>query len=679
MINILIQARCNSSRLPNKIFKYIKDKPVLEHIINRLKKCKNIDNIIVCTTVNIEDENTYEFCKQKGIICYRGSENNVLERFYQASLISNTKTIIRVNSDCPLIDPNIIDNMVKEYKEQDYKYLNMCNNNGNYFPDGFECEIFDFVVLKEAWENTKDLYDLGHVTPYIRKKYFKKHFDLVLKENYKNINFKKLHLSLDTIHDFDLINNIYNNLYKDLHIFTVDDILDYLNKNKELLVDKDDLSDIFNGKGQELYRIAKEIIPGGNQFLSKRPEMYLPDFWPSYYQKANGIEITSLDGIKYKDFSHMSVSSCILGYCDKDIDKEVIKSINRGNICSLNSPAEIELTQLLCKIHKWANMGRYCKTGGEATTIAIRISRSFTKNNKIAFCGYHGWHDWYLSANLKTDILGSGHLLPGLKTNGVPNCLENTLFPFNYNDYNNFLDIIENNNIGTVIMEPQRTYEPKDNFLEKIREKCTEKKIVLIFDEISSGFKINNGGIHLIHKVYPDIAIFSKSMSNGYPMAAILGKKNIMSIAEETFMSSHYWTDDIGFRAAIATIKKFEKYDVGNHINIIGNYYQKKLKELADSIEIKINISGIPAWSSFSFDYENSNEIKTIYTQEMLKRHIIASTLFCPSYSHKKKDIDFYLKNIKDVFIYLLKLIKSNKINDNLLGVSAHKGFKRLA
>ena len=684
-ITLILQARMNSSRFPGKVLKIIENKTMLEHIIERINNCKNITNIIVATTINNLDDNIAKICDKNNIKYYRGSEDNVLDRFYQTALISNSDIIIRITCDCLLIDHNIIDDMINNFLNLNIKYYNMKYYNGNYsFPDGFDCEIFTFDVLKEAKQNCINLEELEHVTPYMINKYSGNSYEIKLYKNYLNLDFNKIHLSLDSEDDYILLKKIFNNLYIKNKDFDIYDVLEYLNNNSEILnnIIYDTYDNNYNvcyGKGQQLYIEAKKIIPGGTQLLSKRPEMFLPDLWPAYYQKASGIEITTLDGIKMKDFSIMGIGACILGYCDQDVNSAVKISLDKGNMTSLNSTNEVELTRLLLEIHPWADMARYCRGGGEATTIAIRISRAASKKDKVAFCGYHGWHDWYLSANWNnSDALGE-HLLTGLSPNGVPKNLKNTAFPFKYNDLDGLLKILENHDIGTIIMEPQRSEEPKDNFLHKIRKLCDERNIILVFDEVSSGFRLNSGGIHLLYDVNPDIAIFAKAMGNGYPIGAIIGKTTIMSVAEETFISSTYWTEDIGFTAAIATIKKHIECNVGNHIKELGMYFQKEIKKIAENTNIKLSVSGLPCFSTFTFEYENSMAIKTLYIQEMLKKNILAKNALYMSYAHKKSDIDFYLENIKDVFIILNETIEKNKVEESLLGPVVHTGFKRLA
>lgn len=432
-------------------------------------------------------------------------------------------------------------------------------------------------------------------------------------------------------------------------------------------------------KGTKLWGKAKKIIPGGSQLFSKRAEMFLPEQWPSYFTKAKGVEIWDLDGNKFTDMSYMGIGACVLGYADADVNAAVKKAIDSAPMTTLNCPEEVELAEMLLKLHPWAGMVRYAKTGGEAMAIAVRIARAYSGKDKVAFCGYHGWHDWYLSANLANDKNLDGHLLPGLEPKGVPRCLIGTSIPFTYNKIDELESIVsKNKDIGVIAMEPVRHHEPKDNFLRKVRKIADEIGAVLIFDEITSGWRMNVGGIHALHKVNPDIAVYGKAMSNGFPMAAVVGKREIMDVAQESFISSTYWTDRMGPAASIATINKMLKNDVPSHLCKIGNTVSKGWKKLAKAHDLKIEIMGIPPLTTFTFDHEKSQALHTLFTQEMLDRGFLASKSVYASYSHTKKHVSRYLENVDEVFGFIRKAVENGKIQDLLRGPVAHAGFKRL-
>lgn len=431
-------------------------------------------------------------------------------------------------------------------------------------------------------------------------------------------------------------------------------------------------------KSQKLWKEAKEIIPGGSQLLSKRVEMALPEQWPAYYIKAKGIEIIDLDGNKLIDMTHMSVGACTLGYADPDVNKAVKRAVDEGTMSSLNAPEEVELANVLLKMHPWADMVRYARTGGESMSIAVRIARAKSGKDKIAFCGYHGWHDWYLSTNLTSANNLDGQHLSGLSPKGVPKGLADTAIPFHYNNIAELEAAIAKHDIGVIVMEPMRHQEPKNNFLEKVRAIATKNNIVLVFDEISSGFRMHMGGVHMKFGVMPDIAVLGKAMSNGYPMAAIIGRKEVMDVAEESFISSTYWTERVGLVAALATIKKMKEVKLQAHLQKIGKQIEKGWIAHAKKHGLLIGTEGPMSLVSFSFAYPNAQEIKTLFTQEMLKRGFLAGLSVYVSYAHKDAHVKKYLHAVDEVFSIIAGAIKTDSVPTLLEGPVAHAGFARL-
>jgi glutamate-1-semialdehyde aminotransferase len=325
-------------------------------------------------------------------------------------------------------------------------------------------------------------------------------------------------------------------------------------------------------------------------------------------------------------------------------------------------------------------MVRFCRGGGEAMAIAVRIARAASGKDIVAFCGYHGWHDWYLAANLNGEKL-DGHLLPGLKPKGVPLVLKGTAFPFHYNKIEELEQIVEQcgDRLGVIVIETIRDQQPKDGFLKRIREIANKTRSVLVCDEVSSGFRLNCGGAHLLFGLNPDIAVFAKAISNGYPMGAIIGIKPVMDIAQETFISSTYWTERIGPAAALATITKYQQCKVNEHLIKIGNFFQSGMKRIATETGVKIEIGGISPLSHFKFTGKDDLAMMTLYVQEMLNMGFLASRRFYSSYSHKKEHMDVYLYAAKKVFQFLKTLEEKSNYTDFLKGLVASVGFSRLA
>ena len=417
------------------------------------------------------------------------------------------------------------------------------------------------------------------------------------------------------------------------------------------------------------------------QLLSKRPDQFSLGIWPGYFSRAKEVYVWDLDDNQYLDMSISGIGANILGYADSDVDDAVKGVIEKGNSCSLNCPEELELAELLCNLHPWAEMVRYTRSGGEAMAVAIRIARAYSGRDKIAFCGYHGWHDWYLSANLSTNNALKDHLLPGLSPEGVPKSLNGTAFPFRYNRIEELERIVRNEKgqLAAIVMEPIRNLHPVDGFIESVRNIADECGAVLVMDEISAAFRHNTGGAHLIfHQTVPDIAVFSKAMGNGYAIAAIIGKADVMQAAQKTFISSTNWTERIGPTAAIATIKKHQQHDVGNHLIEIGEQVRKGWKVASKKHGVPISIGGMKPTSHFIFHDPMKMEKKALFVQLMLERGILASNLFYAMYAHQEAHVERYLNAVDLVFEAISTLDEQEKIHESLIGEPAVAGFKRL-
>ena len=432
------------------------------------------------------------------------------------------------------------------------------------------------------------------------------------------------------------------------------------------------------GKGQKLWRRAKRVIPGGNMLLSKRAEMFLPEQWPSYFKKAKGCRVVDLDGRELIDMSIMGIGTNLLGYGHPEVDEAVAATIAAGNMSTLNCPEEVWLAERLVALHPWAEMARFARSGGEANAIAIRIARAATGRDAVAICGYHGWHDWYLATNLQTESGLEEHLLPGLEPNGVPRGLAGSVHPFSFNRFDQLEQIAYKHDLAAVKMEVQRSTPPEPGFLEKIRNLCTRRGIVLIFDECTSGFRETFGGLHLKYGVEPDMAMFGKALGNGYAITATIGRRSVMDAAQSTFISSTFWTERIGPTAALKTLEVMERERSWETITSIGLELRQRWQNLADRHGLKISHNGLPALTGFTFESPKALKYKTLITQEMLKKGYLAATSCYTSLAHTQDVIEPYLKNLDEIFALIAECESGRSVDTLLEGPVCHSGFKRL-
>ena len=430
--------------------------------------------------------------------------------------------------------------------------------------------------------------------------------------------------------------------------------------------------------GQKLWKRAKKVIPGGNMLLSKRAEMFLPDQWPAYFSKSKGCKVWDLDGNEYTDMCIMGIGTNTLGYGHPEVDEAVCKTIEAGNMSTLNCPEEVYLAERLVEIHPWAEMARLARTGGEANAIAIRIARAASGRDKVAVCGYHGWHDWYLSANLGDDERLAGHLLPGLDPKGVPQNLRGTVFPFSYNNFTELEALVNQHDIGVIKMEVVRNMGPEDNFLHKVRKLASDRGIVLIFDECTSGFRETFGGLHKKYGVEPDMAMFGKALGNGYAITATIGRREVMEAAQSTFISSTFWTERIGPTAALKTLEVMERTKSWETITQTGLSIRAQWQQLADKHQLRIEHWGLPSLTGFSFVSEKALAYKTLLTQEMLARGYLASNSVYVCTSHTPEVVRGYFEALEPVFALIQRCEQGEDVMGLLKGPICHAGFKRL-
>lgn len=669
----IVQARMGSTRLPNKVMKPITGVPMIELLLKRLSKAKEIDQIVVATSQDTRNLPLAAHVGSLGYACEQGSENDVLERYVQAGRAHQAEIIIRITGDCPLVDPALVDECIRRFREGGVDYFS--NTDPPTYPDGLDIEVTTLAALERAAKESNKEFDREHVTPYIRESGVFKKAGLQYRED-----LSLLRWTVDDPADFKVISCIFEHFAPEVH-FSWQQVLELQKTQPELFVMNQQTKrneGTLMCTGQKLWKRAKQVIPGGNMLLSKRAEMFLPDQWPAYFSKAKGCKVWDLDSKEYIDMCIMGIGTNILGYGHPEVDEAVRKTIDAGNMSTFNCPEEVYLAEKLIEMHPWAHMVRLARSGGEANALAIRIARAATGKDKVAICGYHGWHDWYLSANLGDNESLDGHLLPGLQPNGVPRNLKGTVFPFSYNNYAELEALVNTQEIGVIKMEVVRNMGPEDNFLLKVRKLATERGIVLIFDECTSGFRETFGGLHKKYGVEPDMAMFGKALGNGYGITATIGKREIMEAAQTTFISSTFWTERIGPTAALKTLEVMGRIQSWDTITQTGLGIRQGWQKLADKHGLKISHWGLPALTGFSFQSDNALAYKTLITQEMLAKGFLAGNSVYVSIEHTPEIVAGYFDALDPIFALIKQCEEGRDVMSLLKGPVCHGGFKRL-
>lgn len=669
----VVQARMSSSRLPGKVMREVTPGlPMIEALLSRLTRSRTINEVVVATSEEGANDPLEARVTDLGLRCIRGSERDVLDRYRLAAEVTEADVLVRITGDCPFVDPDLVDHAVEAYRQAGVDYLS--NIEPPTYPDGLDIEVFASCALLQAAAETRDAFDREHVTPYLRRGPF-------TRAGFRHdADLSHLRWTVDEADDLTVARRVYAH-FAPRTDFTWQDILALQEANPQLFKANAGLGrneGATMGSGQKLWRRAKQIIPGGNMLLSKRAEMFLPEQWPAYFSRSEGCRLWDLDGRELIDMSLMGVGTNTLGYSHPEVDAAVIAAVQAGNLSTLNAPEEVALAERLLTLDPWAGMVRFARTGGEANAVAVRIARAAAGRDGVAICGYHGWHDWYLSANLAADDSLSGHLLPGLDPNGVPAALRGTVHPFQYNDLEALKAIVRDHRIGVIKMEVSRNQGPQQGFLEGVRQIASDNGIVLVFDECTSGFRETFGGLYNKFGVEPDMVVYGKTLGNGYAITAIVGRTEVMEAAQTTFISSTFWTERIGPAAALKALEVMEREQSWVRITEIGTQIRSHWQALADRHSLKINHAGLPALATFSIESKDALAYKTLITQEMLNKGWLASSAFYATLAHTPDIIDAYVEAIDPVFAKIRECEDGLDVNSLLRGPICHAGFKRL-
>ena len=673
----VVQARMGSTRLPGKALKTIAGHRVIDLVIGRLRQSLSLDEIVLATTDLPIDDILATHVAEQGIRVVRGSEDDVLSRYVKAVEESGATTVIRITGDCPLVMPELVDELVKAFHASEGRVDYLSNIDPPTYPDGLDIEVFSADSLRRAGREARNSHDREHVTPFLRRE------DSIRRAVLRaDRDLSALRLTVDEPEDLLVVEAVLDALAPDLD-FGLEALTALYDEQPALFTANSAMQRNEGesmGKGQKLWGRAKRVIPGGNMLLSKRAEMFLPNQWPAYFNRTEGCRVWDMDGAEYIDAGFMAIGTNTLGYSHPEVDGAVMDVVSKGNMATLNAPEEVMLAERLVEINApWAEMVRFARSGGEANAISIRIARAASGRDGVAICGYHGWHDWYLSANLGDDANLDGHLLPGLAPRGVPRSLAGNTMPFMYNDLGALEKLIATGKIGVIKMEVVRNVEPADDFLQNVRALADANGIVLIFDECTSGFRETFGGLHKKYGVEPDMAVYGKTIGNGYALTAVVGRRSVMEAAQSTFISSTFWTERIGSAAALKTLEVMEREESWARITATGNDYRARLRDVAGACGVEVAISGLPSLTTWSVVGDNVSGYKTLITQEMLKRGFLAPPAFYASLSHTPEVLDRTFDALHEVLAIVSDCLAGrSQLSDLLKGPACHTGFNRL-
>tara|TARA_B100001123_G_scaffold450137_1_gene618746 strand:- start:3609 stop:5633 length:2025 start_codon:yes stop_codon:yes gene_type:complete len=643
-----------SNRLPGKILADISGKPMLGHVIAQVKAASTIKRIVVATSDNYLDDSIIKYCASIGVECFRGSELDVLDRYYQAARFYNANPIVRITGDCPLIDPSVIDTVVKSFFESGCDYA---TNTLRYtYPDGLDTEVFSFEALARAWKEANKQSDREHVTPYIRTSDI---FSVYNVENEVDLSSRNLRWTVDEESDLDFVRSVCDNL-TDCSPILMNDILglldqkpDLLNSNSGAIMNEGYYKSLYSqaiakaaprlclDQSEKWFARSNKTIPGSSQTFSKGYTQYVQGVSPVFLKSGAGCLVWDVDGNEYIDYVQGLLPN-ILGYANHEVNLAVTQQIAEGHSFSLPHPLEIELAEQLVDLVPCAEMVRFGKNGSDATSGAVRAARAFTGRDRIACCGYHGWQDWYVGTTTRNS--------------GVPEVVQSLTQKFDYNDLDSLSTLLEKHpgEFAAVIMEPVNFVEPDPGYLEGVKELTQLHGALLIFDEICSGFHFGLGGAQKFYGVIPDLACFGKAMGNGFPISCILGKAEVMTVFEEIFFSFTMGGEIASIAAALKVIDILKTTDALETIKSNGKKLQDGLNVMSSEAGLQdcIKCVGHPSWSLIRFsdiaDCESA-VIRTLFIQELNKRGILSLGAHNMSTSHGNAHIEQTLHTYANV------------------------------
>lgn len=423
-------------------------------------------------------------------------------------------------------------------------------------------------------------------------------------------------------------------------------------------------------KSADLLYQAKKVIPSAAQTYSKGYRCYCEGAAPAFLERGEGGNVYDIDGNRYIDFL-LGLGPVTIGYNDQRINEAVIRQMNKGMSFTLSHPLEVELAQKIVEIIPCAQMVKFLKNGSDATTAAVRLARAYTGKGMIACCGYHGFHDWYIGATVND--------------RGVPQAVAELTRTFSYNDIASLEFLLEEHTgeIAAVILEPIGIELPEPGFLEQIRELCTKNRIVLIFDEVITGFRLALGGAQEYYGIIPDLCTMGKGVANGMPLSFVAGNKEIMSLIDQgAFVSTTFGGETLSMAAALATINLMETEEYFKYTWGLGEKWLENAKQLILEFNYSdfVKTCGLAPHSGLVFsDYNQipAEDFKSLFIQEIISEGILSLGVNNYCLAHTENDVEKYENAIRHAFNVFSKALDAGHIDHLLKGERFKPVFAR--
>jgi len=627
----IIQARMGSTRLPGKTMMDLAGTPLLNRLLTQLKGSNQLDEVVVATSTDPADEVIARFAKENGYKAVRGSEQDVLSRYVLAADATKADIIVRLTADCPLHSPDTVDEVIAAFLKAKADYAS--NTSPYTRPDGQDVEVFTRRMLGQAHAAAEPGPDREHVTPWIRRNTTISKLDVL----HPLPHCPALRWSVDHPNDLEFARHVWSFLDKrGPGPFNFEEIMSAVTqsgaKQGNAIINEGFYLSIFKQanaeaappltltKSAEWLERSEQVIPGGAQTYSKSWRHHIRGVTPIFLESGSGAIVTDVDGNQYVDLIQGLLPN-ILGYAHDEVNRAAHDCACHGHSFSLAHPIEVELAEGLCRLIPCADMVRFGKNGSDATAGAVRVARAYTGREHVAVCGYHGWQDWYIGTTSRSA--------------GVPKAVRELAHPFPYNDHNALEGLLSSktNQFAAVIMEPANFVWPEPGYLEKVKEITHRHGALLIFDEICSGFHFGLGGAQKLFGVTPDLATFGKAMGNGWPISCIVGRREVMKIFEEAFVSFTFAGDVSAMAAAMKVLDILETGDAYARMTAAGTklFDGARVMAAAEGLDDVFRLKGHQHWPLFSFVDDKGVDdpaTRALWVQEVTRRGVLILTTF---------------------------------------------------
>jgi glutamate-1-semialdehyde aminotransferase/spore coat polysaccharide biosynthesis protein SpsF (cytidylyltransferase family) len=678
----IVQARMESTRFPGKVMAEIQGLPMIRRVVDRLRGAASVDLVVVAISDRPADDVLADYCAAHAVECFRGSSDDVLDRFYRGALRYGARAVARITGDCPLVDPRVVDRVVETFRRTGDQYVT--NTLRGTYPDGLDVEVFSFDALAQAWRDARQPAEREHVTPYIRTS---GRFTVRDVESEVDCSARNLRWTVDHPADLEFVRAVYARLAAKPGIFGMADVLALLDREPSLLEMNRGIMrnegyymtlakepqlparPIRLDRSYELKARAERLIPSCTQTFSKGPSQYVQGAAPVFLARGEGSHVWDVDGNEYIDYP-MALGAIILGHNEPAVTDAVTRQIAEGTSFSLAHPLEVEVAEVLVDLIPCAEMVRFGKNGSDATSGAVRLARAYTDRDVIACCGYHGWQDWYIGTTTRNK--------------GVPPAVRELTVPFEYNDIQSLERIFAKHRgrVAGVIMEPVGVVDPHPGFLQTVAELTRAEGALLIFDEVLSGFRFALGGAQEYYGVAPDIAAFGKAMANGYPISAVVGRRRFMELFDEVFFSFTYGGDTVALAATVATIDEMRKHNVIGHIWAQGQKLKDGFNVLAEEFGLGRHAEcvGLAPRTVMTFKDDTPNGgllLKSLFQQECLRRGVLFSGGMNLCYRHSDADVEQTLRVYRAAFAVLAEAVKAGDVVRRLEGEPVKPVFRQ--